>query len=131
MNTIQEFNKIFLKNYNNEFNCSLRYMTYFAHGKCYYYAYCFQQCLGGEVFSYLCPYKQSGHCFIKYKGKYFDAENPEGVENWKDLQRYLKKVRRPLHKNSNLGVLSRWKVSSEEKKQWTKISGLIKTNLPS
>lgn len=26
-----------------------------------------------------------GHFWIKYKGKHYDAANPKGVRNWKDL----------------------------------------------
>ena len=32
-----------------------------------------------------------GHVWIKYKGKYYDAETPNGVEDWKDIP-YIQKV---------------------------------------
>lgn len=131
MTKVEEFNKVFLEVYNSNFNSQLKYMTHFAHGMCYYYAYCFEQCLGGQVVSYLCPYKKSGHCFIRYEGRFFDAENSEGQENWKDLQRYLKKVRRPLHRNSKLGILSLWKVSSKEKQHWVKMAESMRSKLGS
>lgn len=29
--------------------------------------------------------KYGGHVWIFYKGKHYDAENPEGVEDWREL----------------------------------------------
>jgi len=31
-----------------------------------------------------------GHFWIKYKGKHYDAENINGVKNWKDLKIFKK-----------------------------------------
>lgn len=36
--------------------------------------------------------KTFGHVWVKYKGKYYDAEIPNGVSNWKDLP-YMKKLK--------------------------------------
>lgn len=30
------------------------------------------------------------HCFIEYEGRYYDSESPEGVDNWRDLQSFLR-----------------------------------------
>ena len=32
-----------------------------------------------------------GHCFVEYEGKYYDVENPEGVEDWHDLNYFKRK----------------------------------------
>lgn len=34
--------------------------------------------------------KFGGHIFIKYNNKYYDAENPEGVDDWRDLDFFVK-----------------------------------------
>ena len=35
-----------------------------------------------------------GHCWITYKGKYYDAETPEGVTNYLDLKIFKKVIGR-------------------------------------
>jgi len=32
-----------------------------------------------------------GHVWVKYKGKFYDAEAPNGVDDWRELP-YIKKV---------------------------------------
>lgn len=41
----------------------------------------------GHMYAHDPPYpsEYTGHCWIYYKGKHYDAEEPEGVENWKNL----------------------------------------------
>lgn len=29
--------------------------------------------------------QKPSHCFIRYRGKYYDSETPEGVSEWEDL----------------------------------------------
>jgi hypothetical protein len=38
-----------------------------------------------EIFSTEAEHKTLGHVWVKYKGKYYDAETPEGVNDWKEL----------------------------------------------
>jgi len=38
--------------------------------------------------TYSTPPKYTGHVWIYYNGKHYDAECPKGVENWKDLPFY-------------------------------------------
>ena len=32
------------------------------------------------------------HCFIKYKNRYYDAECPQGVNNWQDLPLFARQA---------------------------------------
>lgn len=35
---------------------------------------------------------EGDHCFIAYKGKYYDAEEPHGVPRWEDLPLYHRRL---------------------------------------
>lgn len=49
-------------------------------GECFKWAY-----IAYSLFEDVELYDLPHHAFVKYKGKYYDAECPEGEENWKDL----------------------------------------------
>jgi hypothetical protein len=94
--------------------------TQFAHGDCYYYAYCMSEILNHlnqphEIYSYFRSDLKSGHCFIKYNGKFFDSENVYSpVENHRQLQGYMKKTRNLIkHRNRN-SALKHWKAKDQK-----------------
>ena len=103
--------------------------TRWAHGKCFMYAYCFTEVVGGTPFSYLTR-KNSGHCFISYEGKFWDAESYDGKSSWKDLQPWLKRASNKLvTKHRSTHVLKNvWKMSPEQVKECEKIINQIKLN---
>ena len=56
-----------------------------AHGNCDEFAFRLQKIIGGDVYETDFNSKYSGHFFVKYKGRFYDAEHPVGVINWKEL----------------------------------------------
>lgn len=93
--------------------------TRFAHGDCYYYAYCMSKILNHfnqkhEIYSYFRKDLKSGHCFIKYNGVFFDSENVSiPVSNYRQLQPYMRKTRNlTKHKNRH-SALRLWKAKED------------------
>ena len=72
-----------------------------------------------------------GHVWVEYKGKYFDAETPNGVSSWKELpwmKEFHSKVGNypsdieHLNENINEEVLPQEKFAQETGKDWAKES---------
>lgn len=99
-----------------------------ANGQCFMYAYCFTEIMGGKAMSYTNKEK-TGHCFIYYKGKYYDSECYAGGQNkWKHLQPYLVRVpNKVMRHNSSLGVSRKWKMLPEQIEECEKIIAHIKS----
>jgi hypothetical protein len=105
-----EFTDIFIKQAKpipNEGSPTNRWIA--SHGLCWYWAYAFVQVMGGEIYSYQTK-DRSGHCFVKYKGFFYDSETFEGKVIWKNLQTYLKKTSdSKLKKHQTIGgFLKSW-----------------------
>lgn len=49
-------------------------------GNCFQWAY-----LAFKTFQYVELWDVSCHAFIRYRGKFYDAERPEGEKDWRDL----------------------------------------------
>jgi len=62
-------------------------------GFCDLFAYKFrEEYPGAEIWNtYWSVGMTMGHVWVKYQGKYYDAEVPNGVEDWKDLP-YIQRV---------------------------------------
>lgn len=64
-------------------------------GLCEEFAYALEAAFpGGEVVDleevafeedHLAPYDYPGHFAYRYRGRYYDAQNPDGVDHWRDL----------------------------------------------
>lgn len=106
---------------------------YAANGLCWYYAYVFKQVLGGEIYSFQRASDRTGHCFVKYKGLFFDAESFDGLSNWKHLQKYLRTVsdEQLVRHNSMNGFFKKWKLSKEDQIVFDKIVTEIKLSFHS
>lgn len=92
---------------------------WWANGQCYVYAYCFLSIVGGRAVSYQTK-DLSGHIFIRYNNRFFDAESVHmdgdiGVENWKHLQPYLQRARSKSVKNhrSLSSIVKHWGIRGE------------------
>lgn len=93
--------------------------SWWANGQCYVYVYCFLSVVGGKGISYQTK-DLSGHIFIRYKNKYFDAElvhshGDVGLENWKHLQPYLIRAQsRLVRKHRSLSsIVKLWGMREE------------------
>lgn len=93
--------------------------TRFAHGDCYYYAYCMSEILNHfnqkhEVYSYFRKDLKSGHCFIKYNGTFFDSENVYSpVSNHRQLQPYMRKTRNLIKHKNVKSALRLWQAKED------------------
>lgn len=109
---LSEFNKLFLEILNQKSKTPTKYMTIYSHGLCFYYAYVVTQVFENvTAYSYINRKFMNGHCFLKINNKYYDSENPEGVSDYKDLQKFLKRVRTiPTRHEHSIAILKWWGV---------------------
>ena len=100
-----------------------------AHGFCFYYAYIFYKVLGGDLYTHMTP-DLAGHAFIKYRGKFYDGDNTQGVLDWRDLQPYLKRANESyLSKQSPSQFKKRWWVNKKMTITFNSVSKIVKENL--
>ena len=52
-------------------------------GDCYWWALVFVELIGGVLYTYG---HQGGHAFVKFDGRWYDAESPNGVLRWQELK---------------------------------------------
>lgn len=114
--TPEEFHDLFLKASKSPSG------WYWAHGGCYLYAFCFLRLVGGQAQSYLTHrkiHKAYGHCFIKFNGKFYDSESPEGLDSWKKLQSYMIRAQqnKVVKHGSTRGIVKTWGFSQRQIKE--------------
>lgn len=72
-------NRAFIKHNPKEIKCAFDIND----GNCFRWAYIAQSLYGGQIYSFINDWLM--HVFIKIDGKFYDAERPQGVEDWRQL----------------------------------------------
>lgn len=125
---LNQFNKVFLKVTNEHFKRNAPSTWSYAHGECMFYAYVVSKIFNGKAKSYICYKKNSGHCFVKIGKKYYDAECPEGKDNWRLLQKYLKNVSNIKNHRGTTAILKHWG-HSDKIQEWNSVIIIIKSQI--
>ena len=105
VNTVNKAIIKFFKQLNNRYYKTIPNIN---NGYCGHWALVFHKLFGGRIYVYVAHH----HAFIKKDNKYYDAQTPEGVEDWIDIKG-LWKLRKGLIGIRKAGVVDNVKMITE------------------
>lgn len=88
---VSTVNKAFIKYFKLLNNRYYKTVANINNGYCGHWALIFHRLFGGQIYLHVAHH----HAFIKKDNKYYDAQTPEGVEDWIDIKG-LRKLRKAL-----------------------------------
>lgn len=101
-------NKAFIKFFKQLNNRYYKTVANINSGYCGYWALIFHRLFGGRIYMHL----QHHHAFIKKNNKFYDAQTPEGVDDWVDIKG-LRTLRKGILHLRKIGIPDEVKMLTE------------------